>query len=278
MKFGYPTITWGGVVGSAGGVTSVKDLFYRSPGNAEQALRDIAAAGYTGTEMFDGDLAEYEDEPETLLGWLRETKLQIVGVYTGANFIYGDILEDEMYKITRAAKLASQFGATRLVIGGGARRADGAHDGDFEALARGLDRAAAIAAAHGLESSYHPHMGTLVEAPEALARLMALSTIKFCPDTAHLAAGGGDPAALIRLYSERLAHVHLKDLDRDTMRFMPLGQGHLDFPGIVRAVREAGYDSWLMVELDSYDGDPKEAAEISKKYLDELFAEQPLVP
>ncbi len=278
MKFGYPTITWGGVVGSAGGVTSVKDLFYRSPGNAEQALRDIAAAGYTGTEMFDGDLAEYEDEPETLLGWLRETKLQIVGVYTGANFIYGDILEDEMYKITRAAKLASQFGATRLVIGGGARRADGAHDGDFEALARGLDRAAAIAAAHGLESSYHPHMGTLVEAPEALARLMALSTIKFCPDTAHLAAGGGDPAALIRQYSERLAHVHLKDLDRDTMRFMPLGQGHLDFPGIVRAVREAGYDSWLMVELDSYDGDPKEAAEISKKYLDELFAEQPLVP
>ncbi len=277
MKFGYPTITWGGVVGSAGGVTSVKDLFYRSPGNAEQALRDIAAAGYTGTEMFDGDLAEYEDEPETLLGWLRETKLQIVGVYTGANFIYGDILEDEMYKITRAAKLASQFGATRLVIGGGARRADGAHDGDFEALARGLDRAAAIAAAHGLESSYHPHMGTLVEAPEALARLMALSTIKFCPDTAHLAAGGGDPAALIRQYSERLAHVHLKDLDRDTMRFMPLGQGHLDFPGIVRAVREAGYDSWLMVELDSYDGDPKEAAEISKKYLDELFAEQPLV-
>lgn len=278
MKFGYPTITWGGVVGSAGGVTSVKDLFYRSPGNAEQALRDIAAAGYTGTEMFDGDLAEYEDEPETLLGWLRETKLQIVGVYTGANFIYGDILEDEMHKITRAAKLASQFGATRLVIGGGARRADGAHDGDFEALARGLDRAAAIAAAHGLESSYHPHMGTLVEAPEALARLMALSTIKFCPDTAHLAAGGGDPAALIRQYSERLAHVHLKDLDRDTMRFMPLGQGHLDFPGIVRAVREAGYDSWLMVELDSYDGDPKEAAEISKKYLDELFAEQPLVP
>ncbi len=278
MKFGYPTITWGGVVGSAGGVTSVKDLFYRSPGNAEQALRDIAAAGYTGTEMFDGDLAEYEDEPETLLGWLRETKLQIVGVYTGANFIYGDILEDEMYKITRAAKLASQFGATRLVIGGGARRADGAHDGDFEALARGLDRAAAIAAAHGLESSYHPHMGTLVEAPEALARLMELSTIKFCPDTAHLAAGGGDPAALIRQYSERLAHVHLKDLDRDTMRFMPLGQGHLDFPGIVRAVREAGYDSWLMVELDSYDGDPKEAAEISKKYLDELFAEQPLVP
>jgi hypothetical protein len=27
-----------------------------------------------------------------------------------------------------------------------------------------------------------------------------------------------------------------------------------------------------MVELDSYDGDPKEAAKISKQYLDELLA------
>ena len=54
---------------------------------------------------------------------------------------------------------------------------------------------------------------------------------------------------------------------------MPLGRGHLDFPDIIAAVREAGYDSWLMVELDDYDGNPKEAAEISKKYLDSLLAE-----
>ena len=193
MKLGYPTITWGGVVGTAGGVTSVKDLFYRTNGSTEQALRDIAAAGYTGTEMFDGNLVEYEEDPETLLGWLHETNLELVGVYTGANFIYADILDEELHKITRAATLAARFGATRLVIGGGAKRVGAPHDGDFDALARGLDRAAAIAAAHGLESSYHPHLGTLVETPEGLERLMALSTIQFCPDTAHLAAGGGRP-------------------------------------------------------------------------------------
>lgn len=273
MKLGYPTITWGGVVGTAGGVTSVKDLFYRTNGSTEQALRDIAAAGYTGTEMFDGNLLDYEEDPETLLGWLRETNLELVGVYTGANFIYADILEEELHKITRAATLAARFGATRLVIGGGAKRVGAPHEGDFDALARGLDRAAAIAAAHGLESSYHPHLGTLVETPEGLERLMALSTIQFCPDTAHLAAGGADPAALIRQYANRVAHVHLKDFDRDTQRFMPLGQGHLDFPDIIAAVRESGYESWLMVELDDYDGDPKEAAEISKKYLDSLLTE-----
>jgi hypothetical protein len=35
----------------AGGVTSVKDLVYRSNGPIEPALRDIASAGYTGVDV-----------------------------------------------------------------------------------------------------------------------------------------------------------------------------------------------------------------------------------
>ena len=59
----------------------------------------------------------------------------------------------------------------------------------------------------------------------------------------------------------------------DPFSFLPLGQGELDFRDILRAIQEAGYDSWLLVELDSYDGDPAEAARISKSYLDGLLAE-----
>jgi inosose dehydratase len=272
MKIGYSTITWGGVVGTAGGVTSVKDLFYQAHGNTEDALRDIAAAGYTGTEIFDGNLLEHADDPARLLGWLSETNIELVSVYTGANFIYGDILADELYKINRAAELAAQFGARRLVLGGGAQRSGGPRESDLEALASGLNRAAELAAAHGLESSYHPHLGTLVETPSALARLFELSAIQFCPDVAHLAAGGGDPAQLIRQHSSRLAHVHLKDIDLATTSFQPLGSGDLDFTDILAAIRQAGYEDWLMVELDSYAGDPRVAAEISKRFLDNLIA------
>jgi len=38
---------------------------------------------------------------------------------------------------------------------------------------------------------------------------------------------------------------------------------------VLAAVVEVGYDGWLIVELDSYDGDPVEAARISKAFLDE---------
>ena len=89
---------------------------------------------------------------------------------------------------------------------------------------------------------------------------MPQTRIGFCPDTAHLAAGGGDPAELIRRYPDRVRHVHLKDVSLDPFAFLPLGQGVIDFADVRAALSEVGYDGWLIVELDSYDGDPAEAA------------------
>src|SRR4029450_2805438 len=42
MQLAYHSITWGGVVGHAQGVTSPKDLHYLAYGSMEQAVRDIA--------------------------------------------------------------------------------------------------------------------------------------------------------------------------------------------------------------------------------------------
>src|ERR671939_620013 len=95
VKLSCHTITWGGVVGHPVGVTSVKGLFYLANGSTEQALRDVAAAGYSGVELFDGNLVEYEERPEELERLLTETGLQLVGTYSGDNFVFPDILEEE---------------------------------------------------------------------------------------------------------------------------------------------------------------------------------------
>jgi inosose dehydratase len=272
MRLGYHSITWGGVVGAPQGVTSIKDLFYLSHGSIADAVRDISAVGYQGVEVFDGNLAAIAEAPETFTDVLAESGTELVSVYTGANFVYADVLPDELHRIRTACELAARFGASRLVVGGGARRAAGTTDEDYDRLAKGLDSVVDLAAEHGLEASYHPHLGTIVESPDELDRLMERSRIGFCPDTAHLAAGGGDPAELIRRYGRRLGHVHLKDLSRETGEFLPLGAGDLDLADVVRAVREADYDSWLIVELDSYDGDPRAAAEQSLTHLRQLLA------
>lgn len=272
MRLAHHTITWGGVAAHAPGVTSVKDLYYTSLGSVAEAVREIGAAGYRGTEVFDGNLAAVAEDPRPLLHALAAADVELVSVYSGANFVYADALPDEMSRLRRACELAQQFGASRLVVGGGARRASGTTDDDYDRLGSALDQVTDLAAEHGLEATYHPHLTTIVESPEELERLMARTRIGFCPDTAHLAAGGGDPAALIRRYPDRLNHVHLKDIDLATGTFLPLGQGDLDLEDVVRAVVEAGYDDWLVVELDSTEGAPRDAAEASLAHLTDLLA------
>ena len=39
MRFGYHSITWGGVVGDPTGVASIKDLFYRANGSMVETVR-----------------------------------------------------------------------------------------------------------------------------------------------------------------------------------------------------------------------------------------------
>lgn len=270
MKLGYQTITWGGVVGHPVGVTSIKNLFYLANGSTEQALRDIAAAGYRGFEIFDGNLAAYAENKAGFRSLLAETGLQLLAVYSGANFIFKEILPEEFWRIEQAAALAAEFGAQHLVVGGGAQRSTGIQESDYDRLAEGLDQVVEVAGKYGLVASYHPHLTTIVESPEQLEKVMSRSRINLCPDTAHLAAGGGDPAAIIRQYAGRIQYVHLKDWSPEPFAFLPLGQGSLDFAGIMAALREINYDGWITVELDSYAGDPRAAAEISQRYLAEL--------
>ena len=273
MRLGYHTITWGGVVGDPVGVTSVKDAFYRVNGDMARAISEIGGLGYDGVEMFDGNVADFADGPERLTSLLDEAGVALVSVYTGANFIYREILDEELSRVTRAAELAQQFGAHSLIVGGGARRASGTQAGDHALLADALDTVSGIAASYGLEACYHPHLSTIVESPEELDELFSRTGIGFCPDTAHLVAGGGDPAQLIRRYADRIRHVHLKDVRLDPVCFLPLGVGQVDFDDVMTALGEIDYAGWLLVELDSYAGDPADAAAQSKNFLDRLLAD-----
>src|SRR4051812_33566439 len=242
MSVGCRTITWGRVAGNPRGITSVKDLYYLSLGSDERALREIAAAGYDGFEIFDGNLHRHADDPAPLQGWLRETGLQLVAVYAGANFVYADSLENELWRIRRAAEAGQRWGARFLNLGGGAIRAAGIRNADFEALARGLDRAAEIARAHDLLATYHPHLGTLSQSPDGLERLLRHTDIALCIDVAHVRAGGGAPLEVIRRYRDRIRYVHLKDWGAG--RFLPLGEGEVDLKGVVQALGGSHAGTW----------------------------------
>jgi inosose dehydratase len=264
MKLGYQTNTWGGVVGHPAGVTSVKDLYYLANGSTEDALKEIAEAGYKGFEIFDGNLMQYRDKKEEFIKLIADHSLSFIGVYTGGNFIFPDILEEELAKIEEVAAFAYELGAQHLVVGGGAVRTNGIKESDYKDLGNALNRVVEIAEKYHLIPSYHPHLGTNVQSPEQLDKLMPLTTINLCPDTAHIEAGGGDPVEVIKKYVDRIKYVHFKDYENG--EFLPLGEGHQKFAEMLKILEEANYDGWITVELDSW-ANPKEGAEISRQFL-----------
>lgn len=268
MKFAYQLNAWGGVVGTPGAVTDVGNGFYVTPGDPERGIAAIAAAGFSGIEVFDGNLLAVAENKEDFLRQLDAHGIALVGVYSGGHFIYPDAREDELSRFDRSIAVAAEFGARHFVVGGGAIRSTGRRDEDYVVMADLLDEVAERARQAGLVPSYHPHLGSLAEAPAQIDALLAASSIGLCADVAHLAAGGGDPVAIIDKYADRLTYVHLKDYDPNTGSFLPLGEGGIDMSGVVDAVIRSGYSDWIGVELDGYPGDPADAARRSFAYLE----------
>ena len=266
MKCAYHANCWGPLGGRPVGVTSVKDLVYQTFGDMRRAVADIAAAGYQGVELFDGNLMDEADTMAAFRATLAEQGLRLLAVYSGGNFIYPDIAEEEFWRIEKAVTLAAEAGALHFVVGGGAKRASGVRDGDYERLGAALDRVARIAEERGLAAHYHPHLTTMAETPEEIARVFAHTRIGFCPDTAHLAAAGGDPAALINKYFDRISYVHLKGWQRRPFAFTPLDRGDLDLKPCIDVLRARNFDGWITVELDSW-ADPAEGARASLAWL-----------
>ena len=266
-QLGYHANCWGPLGGNAVGVTSITELTYRTFGDMEQAIREIGEAGYTGTELFDGNLI---DCAGSRLGDLRKVLssagVKLIATYSGGNFIFDDILTEELARIERAATIAAEAGATHLVVGGGAKRAGGRKPDDIKKLAAALEKVTGIAGKHGLQAHYHPHLTTIVEGPVEVREVFSHTSIHFCPDTAHLAAAGGDVPAMIREHAKRISYVHLKGWQKEPFAFTPIDRGTLDMGAILTALKDITFTGWITAELDSWP-DPKEGAAKSLAFL-----------
>ena len=265
MKLGYMTNGFGPLVGDGAGVTSVKDIRYLTLCDDEEVLRKVTKAGFRYIEVLEGNLTKYASDIEVLKDMLARYDAGMMSVCVGANFIYQDALEDEMVHMETVAALAEQVGVSYVAFCGGAIRGKGIQEGDYRLLAKGLKEAEKVFAAHGIEASYHPHLGSMAEKPEQIDKLFSVSDIKICPDLAHLAAGGGDPLEIVKKYYDRISFVHLKDLDGNG--FAPLGTGRIDIDGVLGFLREKGYAGDYLVEVDGFAGDPEQACRTSYDFL-----------
>src|SRR5438067_823434 len=92
----YHANCWGALGGNAVGVTSITQLTYRTFADIERAIEEIGAVGYEGVELFDGNLLDYDGRERQLAGMLKAAGIRLVAAYSGANFIFDDVLVEEL--------------------------------------------------------------------------------------------------------------------------------------------------------------------------------------
>ena len=127
----------------------------------------------------------------------------------------------------------------------------------------------------GIDFSYHNHNHELVRYGNKtwLAMLYEQASpeqLKAEIDVYWIQAGGGDPVAWIKKCSGRQPLLHLKDMvvtpDRE-QRFAEIGEGNLNWTGILQAASESGVE-WYLVEQDTcYEHAPFESIAISYRNL-----------
>ncbi len=243
----------------------------------ERVLDEMAAAGLAATEFGpDGFLPQ---DPGARSALLAGHGLEAVGGFVPV--VLHDPGRDPLPEVRRAL---AGFGSARTLVLAAATGADGydarpeLSEREWDALLANLDRIAAHARAEGVTATLHPHIGTMVEGPDEVERVLTGSSVPLCLDTGHLLAGGNDPVALARRAADRIAHVHLKDVDAAlaarvragdltytaavrTGLYQPLGRGDVDISAITTALDAAGYTGWYVLEQDTVlDAEPDTGA------------------
>jgi inosose dehydratase len=265
----------------------------------ETLLDEVVAAGYRATELGDG----FPRDPSELRGALNARSLAMPSAWCGLGFFQVSPMED-LEHTRRLCDFLAESGASyvnlahygspeRMAV---ACRAATASEtprltpGQWDELSQRVGQAAEIARDAGLQAAFHLHAGTWIETRAELTELLErvpAPLLKLCWDVGHAICGGIDPVEVVRAYPERIAYLHLKDVDGDVLAgvrrdrvpfadavrkrvFTELGSGILDVPGLLAALAEIDYAGWLMVEQDSTWLAPIDSARTSRAYLASL--------
>ncbi|WP_306212471.1 sugar phosphate isomerase/epimerase family protein [Actinoplanes sp. RD1] len=256
----------------------------------DDALGVIAGLGYEGVALtLDHDhLDPYAEglarEVARVADRLRDLGLGVV-IETGARFLLDPwrkhaptLLHDErdvrIDFLRRAVAVAADLGAEAVSFWAGVRPAGVGADKAWQRLVDGCAEVVEHATAAGVPLGFEPEPGMEVGDLDGWFRLRealgAPAAFGLTLDIGHCRAVEPEPVpACVAAAAPYLVNVQIDDMRRGVHEHLEFGEGEIDFPPVLAALRAGGYRGLVAVELPRHS---HAAPDVARRSLDHLRA------
>ena len=290
IKLGVAPIAWSNDdMPELGGKTSL-----------EQCLNEASRAGFTGIESG----GKFPKNSELLLPKLKKENLSLCSGWYGAQLLKNSA-KDEFLFMRDQLKLFKDCKSPCMVFAEITNSVQGdpkiplsqrpkLSKDEWNTLISRINEISKMMIDENMPLAYHHHMGTVIETEEEIKRLMesTIDSVKLLIDTGHMLFAQGNSINLAKDFSEKLIHVHCKDIRRDVLdnslkndntfrqafldgAFTVPGDGCIDYKPFLKTLKENDYSGWLVVEAeqDPAKANPFEYAKIGYNYLSKTAKE-----
>jgi inosose dehydratase len=241
----------------------------------EQCVSEMALAGYTGSEVGN----KYPKDPQILHKYLDIRGIKICNQWF-SSFLLTKPYEEVEAEFIEQCKFLAAMGAKIIGISEQSHSIQGTdksvfdekyvmNDDEWERLCNGLSKLSRKSLEYAITTTFHHHMGTVVQTEAEIDRLMAntADTFNLLYDTGHLAYCGEDYISVLKKHIKRIKHIHLKDIRPEVVEkvkneklsflqgvrlgtFTVPGDGVVDFETVFEILAKNDYEGYILVEAE----------------------------
>ena len=175
----------------------------------------------------------------------------------------------EFYK--HAVRCAAELGSDCVSLWSGVLHESIPRTQATARLVEGLDELLQYAAGQGVTIGFEPEPGMLIDSMASYEELLGLldaENLRLTLDVGHLQCQGEAPIdEVIHRWAPRLVNVHIEDMRRGVHEHLMFGEGQIDFPPVLQALGQVGYQGGIHVELSRHSHEGADAARRAMEFL-----------
>jgi len=213
-----------------------------------------------------------DSHPARIRDMARAAGITLTSFCAHANLL--DAASPDVYgtaQIIKAVRLAALLGLRDVITTEGDPKTDFGHRltpaQRIFSIVEKLQAPVAWAEELGVRLLLEPH-GIVTDSVQGMGDVLTElgheETVGICLDTGNSWLGGSEPLDFVKTFGARIHHVHWKDMSAEWqdkrgtvygcgMAAIPLGDGVIDLPPIVRALRDGGFDGATTLEIAGAD-------------------------